>query len=87
MAKDLATVLKENFLFFEGVVREYIDQHEGEFALVHGQSVVGFYERPFEAAEAGYAQFSDGLFSIQKVSERPADLGFMAYGAGDRSTD
>lgn len=79
--------IRQNFHYFQGVVSGLMESHAGQYALLRASSVVGIFARPMEALEAGYAKFADGDFSVQKVTDRPLDLGFISYGAGDRATD
>jgi hypothetical protein len=79
--------IRQNFHYFQGIVGGLMARHAGEYALLRSRSVVGIYPRPIEALEAGYSQFEDGQFSVQKVIDRPLDLGFMSYGSGDRVSD
>lgn len=87
MSDNRQTFLKENFLYFQSVVGRYMADHAGEYALLYQREVVDVFKRPIEALEAGNQKFADGLFSIQKVTDRPLDLGFMSYGASDRAAD
>ncbi|MEO1221609.1 MAG: hypothetical protein AAFY42_09725 [Pseudomonadota bacterium] len=74
MALDKTSELKENFLFFQRTMSSFIDDHRGKYALLHSRKIIGFFDRAIEAAEAGASQYPDGRFSVQKVTDRPADL-------------
>lgn len=87
MTHPATSELHENYLFFQRSVAKFVNEHRGQYALLHAQSVIAFFDKPIEAALAGASQFPDGKYSVQKVTDRPADLGFMAYGAGDRNPD
>lgn len=87
MSNARDTALRENFHYFQGIVSSLMAEHAGKYALLHSKSLVDIFRRPIEALEVGYEKFADGQFSIQKVTDRPMDLGFMSYGAGDRQTD
>lgn len=87
MAEAREAVLRQNFDYFQSVVSGHMALHAGEYALLRFKSVVGFFEKPLEAVQAGRSQFDDDLFSVQRVIDRPLDLGFIAYGAGERVTD
>lgn len=80
-------VLRQNFHYFQSVVDNLMELHAGKYALLHSRSVVEIFARPIEALEAGCAQFEDGLFSVQRVINRPFDLGFISYGSGERPAD
>ena len=79
--------IRQNFEYFQGVVGGLMECHAGKYALLHARSVVDIFARPIEALEAGYQKFEDGEFSVQKVTDRPMDLGFISYGAGERTAD
>jgi hypothetical protein len=34
----------------------------------------------------GHNRFGDGNFSVQRVTDRPLDLGFLSYASGDRDS-
>lgn len=87
MPDDREAAIRQNFHYFQGVVGGLMARHAGEYALLHSRSVVAIFARPIEALEAGYSQFEDGQFSVQKVTDRPFDLGFMSYGSGERPAD
>jgi len=79
--------IRQNFHYFQGIVAGLMDRHAGKYALLRSASLVDVFARPIEALEAGCERFADGLFSVQKVTDRPFDLGFMSYGSGERATD
>ena len=81
------TALKQNFDYFQDVVGDLMGQFAGQYALLRKEAIVGIFPQPIEALNVGHEKFDDGLFSIQKVTDSPHDLGFMSYGAGDRMPD
>ena len=87
MSDTREAAIRQNFHYFQSVVSSLMSRHAGEYALLHAKSVVEVFPRPIDALEAGYARFSDGLFSVQKVIDRPLDLGFLSYGSGERKAD
>lgn len=78
------SAIRQNFDYFQEVVRSLMTNHAGQYALLHECTVVEVFRRPIEAVEAGHVRFKDGLFSIQRVIDRPLDLGFMSYGSSER---
>jgi hypothetical protein len=68
-----------NFDFFQRSLGSFLPQYDGKFALIKNCTVVRFYDNEFEAEAEGEERFADGLYSIQQVSEKPADLGFFSY--------
>jgi len=75
--------IEQNFKAFEGLVASLMPQHAGEFALLRAKELVGVFPTAVDAMTEGYHRFGDGLFSIQRVIDRPVDLGFISYAGGD----
>ena len=73
-----------NFDFFQRTLGDYLPDFSGKYALLKNCEVVAFFDSAFEAEQAGEKEFSDGLYSIQQVSEAPADLGFFTYAFNQR---
>ncbi|MDX2143687.1 MAG: hypothetical protein SFV19_10055 [Rhodospirillaceae bacterium] len=68
-----------NFDYFQGVVASLMAEHAGQHALLRHQQVDSFYDTSVAALIEGYKKFPDGLFSIQKVTVTPIDLGFYSH--------
>jgi len=68
-----------NFNFFQKELSQLLPKHRGKFALIRDCQITGFYDTPQDANTAGTQLYSDGLFSIQKVTEEIADLGFYSH--------
>lgn len=87
MPEDREAAIRRNFDYFQGIVGTLMESHAGKYALLRSASLVDVFSRPIEALEAGYDRFADGMFSVQKVTDRAFDLGFMSYGSGERAAD
>ena len=87
MDDEFAIALKQNYVFFQGVVHDLMKEFAGQYALVRDRAVVEIFSKPADALEAGSVQFDDGLFSVQMINDRPRDLGFLSYAAGDGDAD
>ena len=68
-----------NFRFFREVVSSLMAEHEGRIALIHDCAVIAVYDTPGEAVAKGAEQFGDLPFSVQRVIDRPIDLGFLSH--------
>jgi hypothetical protein len=44
--------------------------HKGEYVVIHGEEVVGFYAVLEDALRAGYGRFGDEPFLIREVREQ-----------------
>jgi hypothetical protein len=54
-------------------------EHKGEYALLRAGKVVAYFGSAIDAQIAGNRRFHDRLFSIQQVSDVPAELGRFSY--------
>jgi hypothetical protein len=68
-----------NYDVFTRMLGALLSEHRDELALMRDGRVVGFYKTPREALQAAAEQFSDGIFSIQEVTDEPIDLGFWSH--------
>lgn len=71
--------IEQNYQFFQSMVSSLMQEHAGKFALLHSCELVDVFPRPMDAMTEGYRRFTDGQFSVQQVTDRPVDLGFLSY--------
>ncbi len=71
--------IRQNYAFFKGVVASLMDQQAGKFTLIHNREIVAYYSSPGEAVADGARRFGDSPFSVQRVTNRPIDLGFLSH--------
>lgn len=74
----------QNFEAFEAQLASILPQHRGEFALMKQGEVVSYFADESAALAAGRQEFQDGVFSVQEVTDRPADLGFFSHAINPR---
>jgi hypothetical protein len=79
MAEARELEIRQNYSFFKGVVASLMDQHAGQYALIRRREIVGYYASAGEAVTDGARQFGDSPFSVQRVINRPIDLGFLSH--------
>lgn len=53
-------------------------KEKGKYALLHNCQIKGFFADSDEALSAGNKRFHDKPFSIQKVDDKPVDLGIFS---------
>ncbi|WP_260581645.1 hypothetical protein [Sphingopyxis sp. PET50] len=78
MMSQLQAEVDRNYDWFQrnlGVLRI---EHDGEYAVLRDQTVLGFFGSPGEAFRSALAKFPDRIFSIQQVIDEPLDLGFLS---------
>jgi hypothetical protein len=51
---------------YEAYLAEWADR-EGQFVLIKGRDILGFYSRHEEALEAAYEQLGDGPFLVKQI--------------------
>jgi hypothetical protein len=68
-----------NYDAFARILGQLLPEHRDQLALMRDGHVVGFYSTPREALQAATEQFTDGIFSIQEVTDEPIDLGFWSH--------
>jgi len=73
-----------NFDAFTALLGELLPSRRGEFALLHSGAIVSFHASEHEALACGREQFPDGIFSVQEVTDRVADLGFFSHAIDPR---
>lgn len=79
MSAELDREIDRNLFAFLPRIPGLLPDHEGEYAVLRNQEIVSLHKRLRDALDEAGAMFSDGLFSIQQVTERPVELGFFSY--------
>jgi hypothetical protein len=67
-----------NYAAFVGMLASLLPEHRDQLALMRDERIVGFFDTPRAALEAGYERFDDGIFSIQEVTDQPLHLGYCS---------
>ena len=75
----LDTEVDRNLFAFLPKIPELLDQHAGAYALLKDQKIISLHQRLSEALASAEAKFSDGIYSIQRVTDKPVELGFFSY--------
>jgi len=81
MAVSRETAIRQNYNFFKDIVASMMADHAGKFALIRSCEVVDFYDTAGEAVADGARRFGVEPFSVQRVINRPIDLGFLSHAA------
>jgi len=78
MNPDRQKEIDLNYDFFLRNLGALLVDHEGEFALIRNREVIGFYNEIGAAFRDGLNKFEDRMFSVQKVTREPVELGNMS---------
>lgn len=73
-----------NFDVFAQQLPALMPSHEGEYVLMRNGAMISFHPTASAAVAAGRAEYADGIFSIQEVTDRPIDLGFFSHAVDTR---
>lgn len=79
--KDQDRLRKEidtNFEVFLENLDQYMAQHRDKYALMRDGEVTSFFLTWQDAYNAGNLIYDDAIFSVQKVTRTPVDLGFFS---------
>lgn len=78
---ELRTEIARNFDALQRTLAALLPLQRNRFALMRGGAIIAFFDKAGAADEAGAAQFADGLYSIQQITEEPVELGLYANAA------
>ncbi len=84
MTNQLEIEIDRNLFAFLPQLSRLLPEHEGSYALIRDQRIESIHKMLSEALRKGYAEFSDGLFSVQKVTDRPIELGMFGHADNSR---
>lgn len=79
MVRSKQEEVDRNFAFFQAELPKVLGQHRGKYALIRDSKIIGYYDTAVDAQTSGHQLYQDGLFSIQKVTDEPLDLGFYSH--------
>ncbi|MFA6218796.1 MAG: hypothetical protein WC692_03345 [Erythrobacter sp.] len=78
MGDALDKEIQRNLFAFLPKLPELLPEHEGSYALLRNQQIQGIHVKLSDALKVAYERFADGLFSIQRVTVRPQELGMFS---------
>jgi hypothetical protein len=66
---------------FEAFQKELpkLSAHQGKFALMRHGKIINFYDTLADAVSTGNSVYDDKIFSVQRVTSAPTDLGFLSH--------
>jgi hypothetical protein len=78
----METPLQKELDFFAANRQEWLESHRGEFAVVQGETLLGFFPNFSDAYSAGVAQFGLEPFLVQEVTPNEQTAQFPALASG-----
>ena len=70
--------VSENYKYFKKMQAKWLDGHLSDYALIHKQKLVAFFESEKDAVHTGVRDYGWGNFSVQSVRNEPVDLGHQS---------
>jgi hypothetical protein len=75
----------KNYEAFKLLLPELVRNYKGQYALMRKGELVQIYSSASDALNTGQKFYEDGLFSIQKITDEPEDLGFFSHAMFSRN--
>ena len=76
--------IQRNLAQFLEALPSLVPDHKGEYALLRHGRIEGFFGCALDAQVAGNQRFDDQIFSIQRVEQTAAELGYLSYAVDPR---
>ena len=83
-AEDIEVDL--NYEAFSRLLPELLLKHENQYVLMRNGSVESIFDTMRDAVVAASKLFDDDLYSVQKITDEPVNLGFFSYAAINGNT-
>jgi len=69
----------KNYEAFSKLLPDVLQTHRGKFALLRKEKLIHIFDSAGDAKIFAEAQFPDGLFSIQQITNRVVELGYFSH--------
>ena len=76
--KKLRRQIENNYKAFTANLNEYVNVYANRYALMRDGKIIEFFNSYEDAWKTGNILYKDSLFSVQKVTKTPVDLGFYS---------
>jgi hypothetical protein len=63
--------LEKELSTYEQRLEDFLRDHEGQFVVIQGDQVAGFWDTYDEALKGGYARFNLTAFLVRKITRLP----------------
>ncbi|MEM7665379.1 MAG: hypothetical protein AAF250_05940 [Pseudomonadota bacterium] len=78
MDDTLDREIQRNLFAFLPKLPDLLPEHEGSFAVLRDQQISSIHKLLSAALKEAHSKFDDGIFSIQRVTARPQELGMFS---------
>jgi hypothetical protein len=69
----------KNFEAFKAILPGLLEAHGGKYAVLRHGELVQVFDTARDAMLFGSAEFDDGMFSVQEITDQAVDLGFYSH--------
>lgn len=83
---ELEAEARRNYEAFTNELQWLLNAHSGEYVLLRNTKIIGFFAEASDAHQFGSSNFVDGVFTIQKITDRLAFTSPRTHAITDRST-
>lgn len=78
-SNDKNKTIKENYEYFKSQLPDLLERDAGKYALLRDKKIIGIYDTVRDAQMTGEKFYDDNLFSVQKIDNKPIELGFFSH--------
>jgi hypothetical protein len=79
--EDTQREIDSNYQAFITIRSDLMARYPEKFVVMRHCEPVEFFDTARDALVYASRQFSDGLFSVQEVAQKPVDLGWFSHAA------
>ena len=72
-------MLEDNYAAFEKLLPAFKAQDNGKFALMREGELVNVFDTAKDAVLYAEAQYKDGRYSVQQITNAVVDLGYFSH--------
>lgn len=71
--------VEKNYQAFKRLLPDLMKKYANRHAFMRHEKVIGIYSTARDAVLTGRTFYEDGLFSVQKITAQPVDLGYFSH--------
>lgn len=76
--ESLQHEVDQNYEAFKKMLPELLEDRRGKYALLRNEELIDVFDSAGDALKYAEATYSDGRFSIQKITADVVDLGYYS---------
>lgn len=71
--------IHRNYRAFKEMLPSLMAEHSGKFVLLRDKKIIDYFDSSLDAIEYADKEYTDGMYSIQEVTDRVVDLGYFSH--------